>query len=293
MNIKVGSRDSKLAIIQSNIVIKNIEENFCDIKAQLITMKTTGDLILDKTLDKIGGKGLFVKELDIALLEKNVDITVHSFKDMPMEVNENIPIIAVSKREDPRDVLILPLGVDELDLKKPIGCASLRRKLQIEKLINGVKIEPIRGNVQTRLKKLDSGQYSAIVLAYAGIKRLGLENRVSRFFSVEEVLPAACQGVLAVQGRKDFDSRILENFNDENSFLCSVAERSFVKTLNGGCSAPFCAYATIKGDIMTLEGMFVDEKNNVYKKKMKDLKQKASYIGELLAKTMKSECENE
>jgi len=293
VKIRVGSRDSKLAVIQSNIVIDAIKKKCKDTTIELITMKTTGDLILDRTLDKIGGKGLFVKELDNALIDNEVDITVHSFKDMPMNIDEIIPIIAVSKREDPRDVLILPKGVNELDLSKPIGSSSLRRKLQIEKLIAGAKVGPIRGNLQTRLKKLDNGEFSALVLACAGVKRLGLEDRIHRFFEVTEILPSACQGVLVVQSRSDFKSEVLNDFNDETSFICSRAERSFVRTLNGGCSAPFCAYATIDDNTIKLTGMYVDKNNNIYKSSISGEKENADYIGGKLAKIMRSEYENE
>ena len=173
-----------------------------DCEVELLTMKTTGDKILDRTLDKVGGKGLFVKELDKALLEKKSQLSVHSLKDMPMEVPEELPLLAFSKREDPRDVLVLPEGIKELDESKPIGCSSLRRTLQLKELYPNMKFKSVRGNVQTRLKKLDEGQYSALVLAAAGLKRLKLENRISRYFEPEEVLPAAGQGILAIQGRR-------------------------------------------------------------------------------------------
>ncbi|MEG0692081.1 MAG: hydroxymethylbilane synthase, partial [Oscillospiraceae bacterium] len=202
MRIRVGSRESKLAVVQSEIVIDAIKKHMPEAQVELITMKTTGDIILDRTLDKIGGKGLFVKELDRALLNNEVDITVHSFKDMPMEVDEQLPIVAVSKREDPRDVLILPNGHTQLDFSKPIGCSSERRRIQLQKLFPNCAVKPVRGNVQKRLEKLDNGEYSALVLAYAGIKRLELEERIHRIFEVAEILPAACQGILVVQSRK-------------------------------------------------------------------------------------------
>ncbi|GAE90128.1 porphobilinogen deaminase [Acetivibrio straminisolvens JCM 21531] len=228
-------------------------------------MKTTGDKILDKTLDKIGGKGLFVKELDRALLEEKVDITVHSFKDMPMDIDDRLPIVAVSKREDPRDVLVLPKGVDEIDFGKPIGCSSLRRKIQIEKIYPGCTVEPIRGNVLTRIEKLDRGEYSAIALAYAGLKRLGLEDRIWRVFSTDEIVPAACQGVVAVQARKGFDISFLANFHDNDSWDVSVAERSFIKALNGGCSSPSAAFGVIQDNQIILTGFYVDKNNRIFK----------------------------
>ena len=187
----IGSRESRLAVIQSEMVRDYILSYNKDCEVELLTMKTTGDKILDRTLDKVGGKGLFVKELDKALLEKKSQLSVHSLKDMPMEVPEELPLLAFSKREDPRDVLVLPEGIKELDESKPIGCSSLRRTLQLKELYPNMKFKSVRGNVQTRLKKLDEGQYSALVLAAAGLKRLKLENRISRYFEPEAVLPAA------------------------------------------------------------------------------------------------------
>ena len=265
MKIRVGSRESKLAVRQAQIVIDSIKKYNPDIEIELVTMKTTGDKILDKTIDKIGGKGLFVKELDRALLDGKVDITVHSFKDMPMDIDDRLPIVAVSKREDPRDVLVLPKGKNEIDFNGPIGCSSSRRKIQIEKIYPGCTVEPIRGNVLTRLEKLDKGEYSAIALAYAGLKRLGLEERIWRVFTTDEIVPAACQGIIAVQARKDFDASILANFHDKDSWDVSVAERSFIKALNGGCSSPSAAYGVIQGEKIVLTGFYVDKNGKIYK----------------------------
>lgn len=262
MKIRVGSRESKLAVIQSQIVMDYIRQYHPEIEVELITMKTTGDIILDKTLDKIGGKGLFVKELDRALLNNEVDITVHSFKDMPMEVDQRLPIVAVSKREDPRDVLVLPQEQTEIDFTKPIGCSSARRTIQLQKLFPKCRIAPVRGNVLTRLKKLDSGEFSALVLAYAGLRRLGLENRISRVFEPAEILPAAVQGILAVQARADFDVSFLSDFNDQDTLDIARAERSFVRALDGGCSSPVAAYGRFQGDDILLTGLYVDEATN-------------------------------
>ncbi len=282
MKVIVGSRESKLAVIQSEMVIKAIKEYDDNIDVELVTMKTTGDIILDKTLDKIGGKGLFVKELDKALMDRRADLTVHSLKDLPMEVPAELPLLAFSKREDPRDALILPEGVSEIDFERPIGCSSLRRKLQLEKLFPEASFKPIRGNVQTRLAKLDRGEYSAIVLAYAGIKRLGLEERVSRLFSTEEILPAACQGILVVQGRAGYEVPYLAVFTDEEAKLTALAERSYVRTLDGGCSSPVAAYACIDGDEITIKGFYVDEKENQYIDSIRGNK----YEGEALAREL-------
>ncbi len=292
MKIIVASRESKLAVVQSNMVIESIEKYHKNIDVSLVTMKTTGDIILDKTLDKIGGKGLFVKELDKALLENKADLTVHSYKDMPMITDEKLPIIAVSEREDPRDVLILPIGVSELDFSKPIGCSSKRREIQLKKLYPNAKIKPIRGNVQTRLAKLDSLEYSAIVLAFAGIKRLGLEERISRIFTTEEIIPAACQGVVCVQSRQGVDTSFLNEFNSMDSFFITNAERAFVRKLDGGCSSPVAAYATLNGDFINLTGFYVDENENIYIKTVEGKKEDGIKLGENLATELKEKGKN-
>lgn len=264
MKIRVGSRESRLAVIQSQMVMAAIQHAHPEIELELVTMKTTGDKILDKTLDKIGGKGLFVRELDRALLNREVDITVHSFKDMPMEVDARLPIVAVSAREDPRDALVLPQGIDRLDLTKPVGCSSARRRVQLQRLFPGCDVKPVRGNVLTRLEKLDRGEYGALVLAAAGLRRLGLEDRISRLWETDDMIPAACQGILAVQAHKDLDPWFLHAFHNEDAAVAAAAERAFVKTLNGGCSAPIAAYAqlmTIDGEQrLHLTGLFAEEK---------------------------------
>ncbi len=286
--IRVGSRDSKLAIIQTKLVMDAIERFDKNIKTELITMKTTGDIILDKSLDKIGGKGLFVKELDEALLNNMVDITVHSYKDMPMEINADLPIAAVSEREDARDVLILPKT--KIDETKPIGCSSKRRVLQLSQLGYVNNTAPIRGNVISRLRKLDEGQYSALVLAAAGIKRLGLTERIDKFFSTEEIMPAACQGIIAVQARKGEKVDYLRGFHCEKAKQIADAERAFVAALDGGCSSPVAAYAVIEQGKLVLNGLYVDEKNGIMRKgcmsgEIKDAKE----IGAALAYKLKEE----
>ena len=255
--IRVGSRESKLAVVQTQIVIDAIKRANPEVEVELVTMKTTGDIILDKTLDKIGGKGLFVKELDKAMLEEQVDITVHSFKDMPMDIPSELPIVATGKREDPRDVLILPQGALEMDFSKPIGSSSARRSMQLKKLYPESDVKPVRGNVITRLEKLDRGEYSALVLAAAGVKRLGLEHRISRYFTPEEIIPANCQGVIVVQARKGFDVSLLGDFASNESWIRTSCERAFVKELDGGCSAPIAAHSNIDGDEIVLTGMYV------------------------------------
>lgn len=257
--IRVGSRESKLAVAQSQLVIDAIQRNHPDIEVELVTMKTTGDKILDRTLDKVGGKGLFVKELDRALLEKEVDITVHSLKDVPMELDERIPLVAFTRCEDPRDALVLPVGKTEIDWSKSIGCSSMRRTLQFKKMFPDAEVLPVRGNVLTRLEKLDRGDFGALILASAGLKRLGLEARISRQFTVEEMIPAAGQGVIVIQGRAGEDYSYLDEINDKTSAICVLAERAFVRTLDGGCSSPIAAHAVCDGDQINITGLYVRE----------------------------------
>ncbi|MDD5882785.1 MAG: hydroxymethylbilane synthase [Firmicutes bacterium] len=293
MKLRIGSRESRLAVIQSRMVMEKIAEAEPAAELELVTMKTTGDKILDKTLDKIGGKGLFVRELDQALREEKVDFTVHSLKDMPMEVPGDLPLVAFSIREDPRDVLVLPGGAAEIDPTKPIGCSSRRRQLQLKKLFPDLAIEPVRGNVQTRLAKLEAGQFSALVLAAAGLKRLGLEDRISRYFSVEEILPAAGQGILAVQTRKGMDTNCLRLVQDEESACCARAERAFVRALNGGCSSPVAAHAVAEGTLLTLTGFYVSPDERIQRKgSLSGSVTEAETLGKALARQLKEgECQ--
>lgn len=287
MTIRIGSRDSLLAVQQSQLVMDAIAHAMPQAQLELITMKTTGDKILDKTLDQIGGKGLFVRELDQALLENRVDFTVHSLKDLPMEIPPQLPLAAFSRREDPRDVLVLPLGATEMDPSKPIGCASRRRQLQLKALYPHMTTAPVRGNVQTRLRKLDSGEYAALVLAAAGLKRLGLERRICRYFSPEEMLPAAGQGILAVQTRLGMDTACLAAVADADAADCARAERAFVQALNGGCSSPVAAYATVDGPLLTLTGLYVSEDETIQRKgSLTGQRTQAQKLGQQLAHTL-------
>lgn len=285
----VGSRESRLAVIQSELAIQAIRACQPELEVELLTMKTTGDKILDRTLDQVGGKGLFVKELDAALLAGRVDLTVHSSKDLPMETDPRLPLVAFSRRADPRDALVLPAGVTELDPAKPIGCSSLRRQLQLKALFPQMRTAPVRGNVLTRLEKLDRGEYAALVLAAAGLERLGLEGRVSRYFSVEEMLPAAGQGILAVQARADFDPACLREFNDPDSRDCLLAERAFVRALDGGCSSPVAAYATVDGAALALTGLYVDSHGEACRQTISGPREQGERLGAALAQDMRGE----
>ena len=287
--IVIGSRESKLAVLQSEMVRDYIKETNPDLEVEILTMKTTGDIILDRTLDKVGGKGLFVKELDKALIDGRSILSVHSLKDMPMEVPEELPLLAFSKRE----VLVLPDGVSELDKSKPLGCSSLRRTLQLKKLYPDMDVRSIRGNLQTRLRKLDEGQYSALILAAAGLKRLGLESRINRYFTADEIIPAAGQGILAVQGRKGEAYDFLEDYCDKDAWAAGSAERAFVKLLDGGCSSPVAAHAEIFGDEIYLRGLYYNEKDGSYVTgTLRGNKADAESLGRELAETLRKKGEN-
>lgn len=257
--ITAGSRESKLVVVQTEMVADYIRQNCPQYDVEILTMKTTGDKILDRKLDDIGGKGLFVKELDLALREKRTDFSVHSLKDLPMEVPDDLPVVGYSVREDPRDALILPKGASGEEIAGPIGCSGSRRALQLKKLYPQAEIKNIRGNVQTRLRKLDEGEYGAIVLAVAGLKRLGLEERISRVFSPDEMIPAAGQGILCIQGRQGENYDYLKGFLNPDAADCAAAERAFTAYLNGGCSSPVAAYAEIIGENLFVRGLYYEE----------------------------------
>lgn len=257
--IRLGSRESRLALVQTELVKNYIDASCPGRSAKIVAMKTTGDWILDRRLDEIGGKGLFVKELDLALREGRSDLSVHSLKDMPMELPEDLPLLGYSRREDPRDVMVLPKGAKGPDRSRPIGCSSRRRIVQFQRLFPKAVVKSIRGNVLTRLEKLDRGEYGGLILAAAGLKRLGLEERISRYFTVDEMIPAAGQGIVAVQGRQGEDYAYLDGFFDRDSFYAALCERAFVRALDGGCSAPIAAHAQVDGKRLKLIGLYYEE----------------------------------
>jgi len=285
--IRVGSRDSALAIIQARIVIDAVKKTNPALDFEIVTIKTTGDKILDKSLDAVGGKGLFIKELEHALADGGIDIAVHSYKDMPVEETDGLPVVALSEREAPFDVLVLPKGAAALDKSKPVGSSSFRRTVQFARLYDKVEIKVVRGNVPTRLSKLDNGEYSALLLAQAGLNRLSLQNRISRVFTVDEMLPAASQGILAVQGRRGEDYSFLDGFHSRESETVSKAERRFLKTLGGNCSTPAAAYGQIHDNEILLTGMYVDAHGNIEKGKISGGVDENEQLGERLAMRLK------
>ena len=286
--VRIGSRDSKLAVMQTELIMHAVTKYHPEIQFELVTMKTTGDVILNQTLDKIGGKGLFVKELDRALLDGTIDLAVHSLKDMPMDENPEFPITALPKRGDPRDVLVLPQKQYFEDITAQMGSSSFRRQIQLKKLFPSCHCLPVRGNIITRLQKLDRGEFSSLVLAGAGLQRVGLSERISRYFSTDEMIPAAGQGILAVQSRKNEDVSFLSCIHNKESEYAALAERTFVRTLDGGCSSPIAAYAQIHGTELKLTGLYAKEHQWEYvTDSVTGNTEDAAQLGEQLAQTMK------
>jgi len=205
---------------------------------------------------------------------------------MPAEENPELPVVAVSPREDARDVLILPKGISVLDPAKPVGCSSKRRQIQLRKLYPGQAVAPVRGNVLTRLEKLDRGEFSALVLAAAGIRRLGLWERVGRVFETDEILPAGCQGILAVQGRRDGDYSYLAQYNDRDALDASLAERAFIRRLGCGCGAPVGVFAETVGSRLQVRGMIAGDDKIIRYDEVNGDREDAGKLGEKLAEKM-------
>jgi len=256
--LRLGTRKSKLALWQANFVKEKLEALGCEV--EIVPIATTGDKILDAPLAKIGGKGLFVKEIENALLAGEIDLAVHSLKDVPITIPEGLTLSAITEREEPYDVLISSNGkkLEELPSGAVVGTSSLRRQAQIKRRRRDLKVEILRGNVDTRLRKLKEGLYDAIVLAYAGVKRMGLSGEISQV--LEDFIPAVGQGSLAIETRAE-DGRVI-NFvkvlNHEESLLRAVCERAFLRELQGGCQVPIGAYAWIEGDRIKIKGFISD-----------------------------------
>ena len=266
--IRFGSRKSALAVAQTRILMDAVAAAHPELEVELVPMTTTGDVNMkpfSEASDKFGIKGLFTQELEEALKSGEIDIAVHSLKDVPMYANEELPIVAYSARGDARDAIVLPEGAGEIDETLPLGCSSARRRIQLAKLFPQLRVEPVRGNVNTRLRKLDEGQFSALVLAAAGLQRVGLGERISRYFTTDEMIPAPGQGILACQGRAGESYDYLDAVRCADAALCALAERSFSAELGGGCTSPVGAYAEIIDGELTLHGFYADEAEGIYR----------------------------
>jgi hydroxymethylbilane synthase len=293
MNLRIGTRGSKLALVQSEWVKKEVEGRHPEVRVDLVKIKTKGDKILDAPLSKVGGKGLFVKEIEEALLRKEVDLAVHSMKDVPAELEKGLKLSVYPKREDPRDAFVSSRFRTVQDLPKgaSVGTSSLRRSAQFLHMRPDLRIVPLRGNVDTRLRKLDNGELQAIVLAAAGLRRLGLSERITAFLSPEVVLPAIGQGVLGLEVReKDRETQDLISFlNDPETEVAARAERAFLKELEGGCQVPLAGYARVEKDRIVLDGMVAELDGSVILRQQRSgSKAKPEEIGKALARELKA-----
>jgi hydroxymethylbilane synthase len=262
MILRIGTRGSKLALAQSEWVKAKVEARYPDVKVDLIRITTKGDKILDSPLSKIGSKGLFVKEIEDALSRKEVDMAVHSMKDLPTELPDFVHLPIFPEREDPHDALISidNRTLEDLPEASTVGTSSLRRSAQLLHLRSDLDVVPLRGNVDTRLRKLESRDLQAIILAVAGLSRLGLSAKISQIFSSDELLSAIGQGAIGLEIRKDDEKvwELLRFLNHEPTEATIKAERAFLKELGGGCQVPIAAYGRLYGGDLILKGLVAE-----------------------------------
>ena len=285
--VVIGSRGSPLALWQANWIKDLLQEHHSDLTVDITIIKTSGDKIQDVPLAKIGGKGLFVKEIEEGLLKREVDFAVHSMKDMPIIFPMNLCIACVTKRENPFDALISrnSIKLDDLPKGAKIGTGSLRRMSQLLYYRPDLKLVPLRGNLETRLKKLETEGLDAIILAAAGLIRLGWSDRITEIISPEVLLPAMGQGAVGIETRKnDVDNQILlADIDHEETHYALDAERALVSQLEGGCNVPIGSFATLDGDQITLTGLVASlDGKTMYKKELTDLKTNAIALGRKL-----------
>ncbi len=277
MKIRIGTRKSKLALWQSEWVKSQIEKKFPDVSVELVKITTKGDKILDVPLAKIGDKGLFTKEIEEAMLKGEIDIAVHSLKDVPTKLPEGLKLMAFSEREDPRDALLSngKFTLSTLPKGAVVGTSSLRRKAQLKILRPDLKVEDLRGNVDTRIRKLKEGNYDAIILAAAGVKRLGWTDEIDEVLSPAVMIPSVSQGILGIEGREgdeEIERIVREAVNCADSEVAATVERAFLRTVEGGCQVPLGCYAVVNGDrihvrafISDLEGKFFYKEEGVFR----------------------------
>ena len=259
MHIKVGTRGSKLAKVQANSVVDALKKAAPEIEAEICVIKTSGDIMQDVSLAQIGGQGVFVKEIEEALLAGSIDLAVHSMKDVPGETPEGLIFAAVMPREDARDILVSRGNVKMEFMPKgaKIGTGSLRRAAQIKSILPDINIFPLRGNIDTRLKKIETENLTGVILAAAGMKRMGYLEKITQYLPIELMLPAVGQGALGLQIRKDDKelAGICGKLNDLQTAAEVTAERAYLRALGGGCRLPIAAYGLIEGKRLTLEGL--------------------------------------
>ena len=257
--VRIATRKSALALWQAEYVKAQLEHFHPDINVELVPMTTKGDIILDTPLAKVGGKGLFVKELEVAMLENRADIAVHSMKDVPVEFPEGLGLEIICPREDPRDAFVSNSikSLDDLPQGAVVGTSSLRRQCQIKAMRPDLDIRDLRGNVNTRLKKLDNGEYDAIILAAAGLIRLEMPERIREYIAPEVMLPANGQGAVGIECRSDDDNikALLAPLGCEETRIRVVAERAMNRALEGGCQVPIGSYAVLENNEIFLRGL--------------------------------------
>ena len=286
--IVIATRESLLALWQAEYVKKRIEDTYPEIQVELLPVTTKGDQILDRSLLEIGGKGLFIKELEKLLLEKKADIAVHSLKDMTAVIPDGLKLAAVTAREDPRDALEYG-SLQELPEGAVVGTSSLRRQAQLLHLRPDLQIKTLRGNVQTRLRYLDEGNYDAVILAAAGLKRLGLQERIRSYISTCDSIPAAGQGVMAIETRTGDDEtvEIIQFIHDEKVASCIMAERAFLEKVGGDCKVPAGIYAVpFLGHIEAAAFIGSPDGKEMYKRSLNGQTQDAKQLGESLAEAL-------
>ena len=263
MKLVVGTRGSNLALVQTNWVVDQLKKNNPNIEFEIKIIKTKGDLIKDLPLDKIGDKGLFVKEIEKSLLDKEIDMAVHSMKDMPSYLPEGLKFAHSPRREDPRDALIFREGyktLEDLPQGAKIGTGSKRRKYQLLKHRPDLEIVPIRGNIETRIKKIETENLDGVVLAASGLRRAGLEEKIDYYIPTDIMLPAPAQGILALEIREDDKEteKIIDSIKDNITKVQIDAERGFLIGVNGSCHIPMGAYCEVDGEKITLTGLYGD-----------------------------------
>ncbi|HNZ65553.1 MAG TPA: hydroxymethylbilane synthase [Smithella sp.] len=259
LNIRIGTRGSKLALTQTNFVAEKLKKAMPDVDIEICVIKTSGDIMQDVSLLTIGGQGVFVKELEEALLSDKINLAVHSMKDVPGDIPEGLTFAAILKREDIRDVLVSRdnIKLEFMPKGAKIGTGSQRRGAQIKATMPDVNIVPLRGNIDTRLKKIETENLTGVILAAAGMKRMGLAERITQFLPVETMLPAVGQGALGLQIRSnDVElAKACVSLNDATTAVEVAAERAFLRALGGGCRLPIAALGKLDGQMLTLEGM--------------------------------------
>ena len=263
MKLVVGTRGSNLALVQTNWVVEQLKKNNPNIEFEIKIIKTKGDLIKDLPLDKIGDKGLFVKEIEKSLLDKEIDMAVHSMKDMPSYLPEGLKFAHSPRREDPRDALIFREGyktLEDLPQGAKIGTGSKRRKYQLLKHRPDLEIVPIRGNIETRIKKIETEKLDGVVLAASGLRRAGLDDKIDYYIPTDIMLPAPAQGILALEIREDDKEteKVIDSIKDDITKIQIDAERGFLIGVNGSCHIPMGAYCEIEGEKITLTGLYGD-----------------------------------